>query len=368
MKSNDQPLESTTQLIPSLDGWRAIAILGVIACHSTGFLFPHPEQKTGFLYLIFYFGTYGVDLFFGISGFLICSRLIDSERARGKVNFTHFYIRRFFRILPPYLLYLAFIALLKWINWLDISPRNIWSCLVFFPNYLLGKTEISWYFGHFWTLAVEEHYYLIFPAAFAFLGKSSKRRFFIFFASGLLIAAWRVLEFRLQLFTRILPDIGFYSRTDIRLDGLIFGAIAAIFWRSEYYAKYAQNQFRLLQSEALCWAFILLLICSITLTPPLSMLWQALLIPAILLCTTLNPNSYLSRFLSTQLLQWVGRLSYSLYIWNNFFLLPEKQMPIPQLQTLQTAPYNYLALLSIAVLCHYLVERPFIRLGRRLSE
>lgn len=361
----------TTRLIPTLDGWRAIAILGVIACHSTTFLFPNPVDKHGFIYHLLYYGCYGVDIFFGISGFLICSRLLDSELLSGRVSFRDFYIRRFFRILPPYVLYLAFLLVLQLAGWVDVGYKTLLSCLLFVPNYTLNNGLIHDYIGHFWTLAVEEHYYLLFPSVLVLLGNNFKRRLGSLLGWGLLIALWRAIEFRMHFLGHLLPDIGFYTRSDVRLDGLIFGAAAAIFWRAELFHPKLK---KVLASEWSCIFLIALLIASITQSPPFSMLWQALLIPALLLSTTLNPAARLSRLLATTPLQWIGRLSYSLYIWNNFFLVSTRTdtgntlPPIPILSFFQTAPWNYGALLCVAVLSHYGIERPLIRIGKRLTD
>ncbi len=80
--------------IPSLDGWRAIAVSLVIMSHI-------PIRSRNYGYLIHFVGTLGVDLFFAISGILICSRLLDEELRHGSISLKGFYIRRTFRIFPP---------------------------------------------------------------------------------------------------------------------------------------------------------------------------------------------------------------------------------------------------------------------------
>lgn len=88
--------------LPTLDGWRAIAILGVMVAHGTAASFGAGGAfANASLYALSRYGAMGVDVFFGISGFLICSRLIAEHRARGRINLKGFYIRRFFRIPPP---------------------------------------------------------------------------------------------------------------------------------------------------------------------------------------------------------------------------------------------------------------------------
>src|SRR5688572_14204575 len=79
--------------IPTLDGWRAVSIIAVIGFHTFA--------GENWWLLPFKYGYKGVSIFFGISGYLICSRLLDEQDKHGKINLKSFYIRRVFRILPP---------------------------------------------------------------------------------------------------------------------------------------------------------------------------------------------------------------------------------------------------------------------------
>src|SRR5664279_3649293 len=110
---------SKTGYLPTLDGWRAIAILAVMFDHAVGYswLKRYP-QLVNFSHT----GPNGVSLFFAISGFLICSRLLEEDRAFGKINLSGFYIRRGCRILPPALLYLLIIAILSAFGLILVSP------------------------------------------------------------------------------------------------------------------------------------------------------------------------------------------------------------------------------------------------------
>ncbi len=99
--------------LPTLDGWRTVAILAVMICHATDSVF-HAEgsHPNAFLHAVTRYGALGVDIFFGISGFLICSRLLTEHQGNGGIRLGRFYMRRFFRILPPYLTYLGGLAAL----------------------------------------------------------------------------------------------------------------------------------------------------------------------------------------------------------------------------------------------------------------
>ena len=102
--------------------------------------------------------------------------------------------------------------------------------------------------------------------------------------------------------------------------------------------------------------------------PPLGMVWQALLIPLILVGTVLRPDTWIGRFLEAGPMQWIGRLSYSLYLWNSlFFPVMDNPRPLP-LGHLQELPWNILPVFACASVSYYLVERPMIRLGHSLAS
>src|SRR5207237_4594263 len=113
MAAASRSLGTDSNCLPTLDGWRALAILGVMICHSCDALFhaDGPYANVA-LHALTRHGALGVDVFFGISGFLICTRLIEEHKKNGTINLKRFYVRRAFRILPPYFTYLAVLGVL----------------------------------------------------------------------------------------------------------------------------------------------------------------------------------------------------------------------------------------------------------------
>jgi peptidoglycan/LPS O-acetylase OafA/YrhL len=129
--------------LPALDGVRALAVIGVIASHAG----------------IFNLGWVGVDIFFGLSGYLITGILLDARAAdpSARAFFVPFYMRRALRILP-----LAWTAAV-----LTAFVRHEWSGLVYYVLYIvnwLGYSPPPGDLGHYWSLAVEEQFYLVWPA------------------------------------------------------------------------------------------------------------------------------------------------------------------------------------------------------------
>jgi len=109
-------------------------------------------------------GGYGVDLFFAISGILITTRILEEESICGFFDIKKFYIRRFFRIQPAAWLYLAVIACLTAAGFLHIYWRHWFGALGMYENFIYEGTQNDYhgfFVGHFWSLAVEEHFYIL---------------------------------------------------------------------------------------------------------------------------------------------------------------------------------------------------------------
>lgn len=155
--------------IHGLETLRAYAILSVLLFHYQYF-FAHPAWlETGF----FKFGWSGVDLFFVLSGYLITSQLLAEMDARKTVSLERFYIKRAFRILPPFGFVLALYVLLPWTREKESLPP-LWKLLTFTQNLGLDVANHRT-FSHAWSLCIEEQCYLshkiVFHVAQEWLGR-----------------------------------------------------------------------------------------------------------------------------------------------------------------------------------------------------
>src|ERR1039457_1595720 len=121
------PSSRSKGYLPTLDGWRAIAILGVLGDHV---LWGNPHLGRFGQIAIGLMGEKGVTLFFGISGFLITWRLLEEQEKLGAISLRAFYIRRAFRILPASTMYLAAIGLLALGGFLTVNPHSWLSALL----------------------------------------------------------------------------------------------------------------------------------------------------------------------------------------------------------------------------------------------
>lgn len=334
--------------IPTLDGWRAVAILAVIWHHAMQYFFTNEDA---YYLTAARFGAFGVDVFFGLSGVLITGLLLKQWNETGSINLKAFYTRRAFRILPIYLLFLCVVAMAGLMH----GPRELASCLLFFRNYL----PTGWVWrdtGHLWSLSVEEHFYLIWPGILVLCGVKWGRNVAAYFAMA--VGLWRLLEPTMNL--HLFPEVPPHLRTDLRLDAILWGAVVAFTLND---AK-AREKLRL-QLRFWPWlGMVAVAFLSIIFYSNLTSVFLAVLIPMILAGTLLHPEWLVSRLLDSTPIAWVGRISYSLYIWQQLFLVPGWEHPS---HFWTRSPWNLAVILAIACASYYFVETPLLRLGGRLA-
>ncbi|WP_274629280.1 acyltransferase family protein [Arvimicrobium flavum] len=184
---------------PAITGLRAVAIIPVIAMHS---------KVPGFSG-----GSFGVDLFFVLSGYLITSILVEEIKSYGRVDLLHFYRNRFLRLTPPLYAMLAMMLALG-----IAAPEQVLVAALYLGDIVIPFNPTG-PVAHSWSLAVEEHFYLIWPILLAPLLRKEHPARWVF---GLFAAAcvWRYASYE------VFSDPKFsYHRFDSRLAG-------AAAWRS----------------------------------------------------------------------------------------------------------------------------------------
>lgn len=346
---------STGGYLPTLDGWRAIAILWVFEGHSRPWRFGPISNAW-----VRATGSHGVQLFFALSGFLICTRLLRQEDRFGSISMRSFYLRRLFRIQPAALTFLLVVALLSLIGaipafWSGIAGavlmvRNIWP-LRLDPGY--------WYTSHFWSLAVEEHFYLLLPA-FLFLVR--RNRFVTLALFALVLEVWRMLVLRTPALHH---GLGWQvaQRTDMAIDGILLGCLFAIAITHARVLHLATQWLR--PWLALLFAVVVLF----ELERHRSSLVQSTIIliyPLLIVGTVLHPRSILGRFLELPPVRYIGRISYSLYLWQQLFFNPE-ETPAPH--SLHAHVFLcWCATFACALASYYLIETPLIRRGHTIAK
>lgn len=334
--------------IPSLDGLRAISIAMVLLGHLVGTRnFPASLAFTGHL------AAAGVRVFFVISGFLITGLLLKEWDKTAQISLKQFYLRRVFRIFPAFYLYVGVVLVLVWQKVVAVLPGDLLHALTYTMNY---HHPHSWILAHLWSLAVEEQFYLIWPAL---LLLAAPRRAMKAAAAVLLLAPFIRLG-TWQFFPSVQPYYG--QEFEAVADALASGCLLAGAYNT--LGTWTRYQ-RLLRSPAF-WVVPAVLVATQYSGAARLMLLagQSLMNLCIVLIIermVRYPDTFSGRLLNLAPVRWVGVLSYSLYLWQQCYLNRHSD-------TWATAfPVNLILAVVTATASYYVVERPFLKLKERLS-
>lgn len=348
--------KSLSAYVPSIDGLRGISILMVFIAH-IGFERIVP-------------GGLGVTIFFFISGYLITTLLIDEYTTHQDIDFKLFFTRRLLRLYPPLLFMLVLYGVYIALTHANFNTAELWASLFYYENY--------YFFNHplhtspickiLWSLAVEEHFYLLFPPLFLILAKTPK-----FFVSALVLLLFIPLAFRITG-TMMYGNSGditeryTYCLTHTRFDSIIYGCLASLLLHLNVSGTFAKL---LADKKIFSLALAAIIGCLFyrneffrnTLRYSVQGLSLFVIIPAIINIKAYKP---LKRFLSSAVLVWIGRLSYAIYLTHMIAIstlsfLREGRHPI----MFYVAVTTLTALLSVS--CHFLIEKPFARLRKRFK-
>jgi peptidoglycan/LPS O-acetylase OafA/YrhL len=348
--------------IPSLDGLRALSVFLVIVLHTllrnTLYKFiPFPLRLLGN-------GSLGVFIFFVISGYLITILLLREQEKTHTISLKSFYVRRAFRILPPLYLYVFALAVLGATSHLPgMNRRELITALTLTRNY--AHHVSLWAMEHLWSLCIEEQFYLLWPGTLVLCllhrniaaGRRSATR--IAFALLLAEPVIRILCFR------YLPAFRNPGMFHMQADGLMFGALGAL---QQGHARFERVYARATRWPWLLPVLIFLVLGSLTVRfqnywdLPLGMTLNGFLILMWLLWLVRNPASLQGRILNQPAVMWIGRLSYSLYLWQTFFTHHLNIEVFGRNGWWNTFPASWLCLLAVAAFSYYCVERPALRL------
>ncbi len=308
-------------------------------------------------------GYAGVLLFFAISGFLITSRMLDEHELTGTVSLGKFYVRRAFRILPPAIFFLLVISVLGVFKVIPFNFFNILKAFLFVRNYtfLNYADQSTWFSAHFWSLSVEEHFYLIWPTILVLAGLKRARWLAPALATATII--WRMLDSKYEFVANAfhanyLTDN--WGRTDYLADVLLWGCTLAIWLgRMPWKPRLPRG------TTTLMCAGIMALLYLAFFTPhfPHSRNFVNIFMALLVGCTVTDPGSILGRLLEWTPLRFIGRLSYSLYLWQQLFFHVDQEA-----RWFQRFPLSVAFIFAAACFSYYLVERPTVRLGHRFAR
>lgn len=318
--------------IPSLDGLRAISITLVVLAHLV-------KWKHISLPILGNYGEFGVHVFFVLSGYLITKLLLQEHQRTATISLREFYFRRAFRIFPAALVFLALAVGLCWhqIQWLHVA-----AALLYVANM---DNSRPWIFGHLWSLSIEEQFYLIWPLA---IKKWHRHRIPILL--GVLVATpvFRTFFYAFKVQNGLLGSLPIFA------DQLAIGCLLAVL------AARLPKVGRL--------AALAMLIAAILLpwfpanTPARTLFMLFVLRPVLDVCLAglvLHVIQVPYRALNWTPVAWLGRISYSLYLWQEMFC--------------SNAAFHHgyilvVPALGCACLSYYLVETPMLRLRERIGK
>jgi peptidoglycan/LPS O-acetylase OafA/YrhL len=316
--------------IPSLDGFRALSIFMVVASH----IWNAGESRYGWhsFWGGFLDGVRGVSIFFVISGYLITKLLLVEYDRRATYSLGRFYYRRFFRIVPPLYVYILFVVVSAPLSGLRVQPLDVLTASTFtrnlvFPTHNLiahGLVFKHFMFEHFWSLVLEEQFYLCWPLALLFVLRHFGRIGAIRLATGLILfgpiyrIAIHVLihDTLIQKFAAgLLPGY---------MDGLMFGCLAAVAEGSSAFENaYAVGTgfvwFMPIWFFGISAALTIAFGGDYRLT--IGQTADGVAVVMMLLWTVRNSTSFIGRVLNWGPVVHVGLISYSLYIWQTYFFI-----------------------------------------------
>lgn len=345
-----------TAPIPSLDGIRALAVALVFFAHG---------GMAGFVP-----GGLGVTIFFILSGYLITTLLRREHRARGELRLGAFYLRRLLRLMPPLLIVVAASALLSASGVIggEFSLRGLLSVLFYFANY----HSIAYNFdglpeglGVAWSLAVEEHYYLLYPPLAIALLRLDRPRVAVAVLVGLCAA---ILSWRCWLVLHGASENYLTMATDTRADAILAGCALA-FCNNPALDPVRPNPRR---DGVLAVACVLLLLATLAYRDEFFRLTarytlQSLAIAPLIYLSVVHAGRAPFRWLNTRPLVYLGTVSYTIYLSHQLILFGVMRHA-PDLGGTASLALTAALTLAVAEPMRRWIEQPCARLRRQLHR
>ena len=343
--------------IPALDGIRAVSIAIVFIAHAgLGSIIP---------------GGFGVTVFFFLSGFLISTLLRKEFAKQQSISFKNFYIRRALRIFPPFYSALAFAVLILMAG---LLPGKVaWSGVGLLAGHLGNYAQVYW--GEaalppgtavYWSLAVEEHYYLTFPfVALLLLKRNSKTTTIVTLTLiGIAILLWRI-----YLVSQGAPEVRTYLATDTRVDSILWGCLLAMTLNPVMDKPLATST--AVEVLVLLLSLGVLLFCFVyregAFRETYRYTLQGIALLPVFYLAVLRSHWPVFRWLDWRPIRYIGTLSYTLYL-VHLVVLYSLEHSLPQVPAVVRGIAGAALSTGIAALSYHYMERPLARLRKKYSE
>jgi peptidoglycan/LPS O-acetylase OafA/YrhL len=336
---------------PQLDGFRGFAAILVLVGHDLQYSTVRFEAFGGRL------AQLGVLLFFVLSGGLITGLLYRERSNLGGIQLGKFYVRRALRLAPALLLFLAVcfvLAELKAIT--DVPKYEFVVCLLYLRD-IFGR---SLSLGHLWSLAIEEQFYLLWPWFMKFVRRERLLEYAL--CGTALVAIVRMIGIRFALVNY--QSGAFYERPWFRFDSILIGCCLALVLLEK--TAESTRLVRIVSGvpNVVSWGSLLAWTAfgeqlSHTLYITVQMIFGAFVFSQLIIST----RGKAFALFSSGWLRYCGKISYSLYLWQQLFLV----VKYPAWGVLRAFPMNFLAPFACAMLSYYLVESPALRLKNKFE-
>jgi len=295
-----------TAAIPSLDGWRAVAVLLVVLGHA--------KLIQGDL------AFFGVTVFFFLSGYLITTLMMREAAETGTVHLGRFWLRRFLRLTPPLVVTVLLAYAGAAMGWIA-GGTGAWgfaSLLGYFHNYYVLAVQsgdsVPLGLGVYWSLAVEQHFYLVLPLLFLLFHDRERPAKMARIVAGLcaVVLFWRGwLTFGADVdFARV------YFATDTRIDSILFGCLLAL-WKNPMVPIFAQG-FALAKDRWILASGAVLILSFLVRWIPFRQSFQftlqGLALMPLFLLSMRHPTSRWFAWLNHRWMKRIGDLSYTIYL------------------------------------------------------
>lgn len=319
---------SSTSYLPALDGMRAASILLVVVSHlGFGKIVP---------------GGLGVTIFFFISGFIITRLLLSDVIAAIRPDLKAFYLRRFFRLAPALVIFVLFANLaFLWLGRSLPLSDNL-AALFYLANYWTifhgwgGGTPENPYspLGIVWSLAVEEHFYFLFPFLVVLFRKNLSRLLTVIVVTCILVLGWRIFIIMSDGITSF-ESVRTYKATDTRIDSILYGCLLSVMVAMQSLAPNGMSD-KLLQrlsSNTFVIAGYLLLVATLLVRIPelretIRYSLQGLaLLPIFANLFVAQRQGVIKSILELPVMVTIGKISYSLYLYHWLVVVVMKDIP-----------------------------------------
>jgi peptidoglycan/LPS O-acetylase OafA/YrhL len=343
--------------IPSLDGLRAISIIFVLIPH---FVFTEqfailsrvPDHWFENL------GNLGVRVFFVISGFLITNLLLHELEAKQTIHLPKFYFRRTLRIFIPYYVFLLIVTLVQALGWIRLTSNDFLHAVTYTMNYSYAP---SWEVAHTWSLSVEEQFYLLWPAILIVAGKRRS----LWIASVFFFVIAPAVRLGYSYFQPSLIPYQIRYRFETTADAIAIGCLLA---GTLEWLRRQPLYHRALQSNLFILVPLIVLYAGIVMELHRRRYWLVGIpvtnigIAACIAWCLTNTSGRIGRILNAKPMVLLGKMSYSVYLWQQLFLNPSSPAIVARF------PLNLVLVAASSFVSHYLVERPSLEMRQRLED